>query len=336
MAVTIKDIAKIAGVTHSTVSRCLNDKPGVSDAMRAEIKRIAQDLGFEFNANARSLHTSKTETIGIILNEANDDNQPHLFTNNFLRHIRHQLEEEDLDTITTFPHNDYSGKDNIQKIVNRRKVDGLILLTSSIEKETVDFLRDAEIPFVFSHQIPPDEFGKVNAVYCDHRKGGYLATKHLIDCGYRRILCVTRPDQRLEFALRTDGYRQALEEAGIAVDETMILKGGSSFDFCPEDVEREILQVSKYDAIFAHTDLIALEIMKELVKHGISVPKDIALMGYDNIELCTFFEPHLSSVAQPLEDISIKTCEILIKQLAGDNTVKRFVFQPRLIPRETT
>ena len=335
MAVTIKDIARIAGVTHSTVSRCLNDKPGVSDAKRAEIKKIAIDLGFEYNANARGLNTSKTGTIGVILNEDADDNQPHLYTNTFLRHIRHQLEEEDLDTLTTFYRNNVSGKDNIVKLVNRRKVDGLIILSSSIDKETVAFLQNEKIPFVFSHQIPSRDMSDINAVYCDHFNGGYLATRHLLEQGRKRILCLSRPDKRYEFSQRTQGFKAALMEMGLPFEKNMVLNGVNDLGKVDEMWDLFSSRIKDVDAVFAHTDIMAIVLIKALQKHGISVPDDIAIVGYDNIALCTFVEPRLTSVAQPSRTISIKTCETLIKLLSGEQICQKTVVPPWLVVRES-
>ena len=335
MAVTIKDIARIAGVTHSTVSRCLNDKPGVSDAKREEIKKIARELGFEYNANARSLNTSKTGTIGIILNDDADDDQPHFYTNTFLGHIRHQLEEEDLDILTTFTRNNISGKDNVVRLVNRKKVDGFIILSSSIDAKTVEFLREHKVPFVFSHQIPSKSLGRVNTVYCDHANGGYLATRHLLEQGRKRILCLTRPEKRSEFTQRTLGYKSALMEFGLPYDKSLVVHGVN--DLTATEKMGEILApyIGKIDGIFAHTDIMAIAVEKAMEKRGLRVPEDIALVGYDNISLCTFAEPALSSVAQPSKTISVKTCEILIKLLAGEDVNSKIIVPPWLVIRDS-
>jgi len=336
MPVTIKDIARIAGVNHSTVSRCLNDKPGVSETMRMEIKKIARELGFEFNAAARSLNTSRTDTIGIILEEDNINSNLHFYTNSFLRHIRNRLEKADLDILTTFAWNKFSRKNNVLKLVNRRKVDGLIILSSLVDKAAVEFLRQEGIPFIFSHQIPSETFGEVNAVYCDHFAGGLAAVRHLIDRGRRRILCVTREDAREEFSQRTGGYRAALEEAGLPFEEKNLIPGGYTLESGKLTMERIGPEIRRADAIFAHTDLLALGLLKELKKQGIRVPDDIALIGYDDIELCTYVEPNLSSVRQPSMEISIRTCDNLIRLMAGDAECTRTVLSPELIPRATT
>lgn len=335
MPVTIKDIARIAGVNHSTVSRCLNDKPGVSDAVRAEIKKIAADMGFEFNANARGLNTSKTNTIGIIMDEDYHTGNLHFFTNAFLRHIRQRLEKEDLDTITTFPLNNVSGKDNIRKLVKRRRVDGLIILSSAVTKETVDFLRDRSVPFVFSHKIPSADFGPVNAVSCDHYRGGYLATEQLIKRGCKNILCLVREDSRDEFFQRTRGYEAALRDKGIPIVPEYIVPGGYSLNCGRETVKRLESLLGSIDGIFAHTDILALGVMKELKKRGFRIPEDIALIGYDDIELCTYVEPELSSISQPSRDISVETCDRLFRLMAGEQLQEKTVLPPHVVLRES-
>jgi len=336
MAVTIKDIAKIAGVTHSTVSRCLNDRPGVSDKMRQEIKKIAADLEFEFNANARGLNTSRTGTIGVILEEERDRNDMHFFTNAVLSEIRCSLEKRDLDMLTSYYRNSHSKKDNIIKMINRKKVDGLILLCSSIKKETVKFLKETSTPFVFAHQIPKKLYGKVNSVYCDHKFGSQKAVQYLIDQGRRNILCVCRNDNKKEFRLRTKGYKKALEDNDLPFNEEYLIPAGYDWNSSVEAMRSIHPLMSKVDGIFAHTDLIAMGLLREFKKEGIHIPKDIALMGYDNIELCTFLEPQLSTVEQPIQEISDKACQNLFDQLDGNHLVRTELIKPKLILRGTT
>ncbi len=149
MQLTIKDIARIAGVSHSTVSRCLNNKGGCSEDTCLRIKKISSELGFEFNANARSLSTAKTGTIGIIFDEDDYENTLHPFTMGFQKHIRRSLERADLDTIITFSRNRITETDNVVKLVNKGKVDGVIIIKADISHSTINFLRKSKIPFVF-------------------------------------------------------------------------------------------------------------------------------------------------------------------------------------------
>ena len=338
MIITIKDIAKIAGVSHSTVSRCLNNKKGVSDETCGRIKKIAEDLGFEFNANARSLSTAKTGTIGIIYDEDHYESSLHPYTMSFQKYIRRSLEREDLDTIITFSKNQFTGYDNVERLINKRKVDGVIIISSDISHSTLDFLKKRNVPFVFSHQTPDKSFGDVDCVYCDHLRGGYTAGAHLAAAGCRSLLCITRTDTRAEFSLRTEGFLSAAADMGIPQSSVDVFPGGVTFKSGYDFVRKNLSKITKYNGIFVHTDLLALGVLKALRENGTSVPEDIAVVGYDGIEICNFVNPTLTSVEQPGETISILTCERLIELISGVKKIKsrRIIIPPNLVERESS
>ncbi|MCP5515303.1 MAG: LacI family DNA-binding transcriptional regulator [Spirochaetales bacterium] len=338
MPLTIKDIARIAGVSHSTVSRGLNGKPGVSDELRDKIKQIASDLGFEFNANARSLSTAKTGTIGIIYDEENYESTLHIYSMGLLRYMRNSLEREDLDAIITFSKNRFTGYDNIEKLINKRKVDGLIIISSKIDIKTIHFLNDAKIPFVFSHQIPDENFGDVDSVYCDHFNGGYIAGGHLIKQGCRKLLCIARKDNRKEFQMRTAGFTSAARDSGLEIDKQSVITGGYTFIDGYNTAIANLDRIKKSDGIFIHTDLKALGVISALSERNISVPDDICVIGYDDTELCTFIKPSLTSIQQPSEKIAVQTCERLIELLNGSREIKtkKIILPPRLIERDSS
>lgn len=338
MPITIKDIARIAGVSHSTVSRCLNNKGGYSDDTFQKIKKIAAELGFEFNANARSLSTAKTGTIGIIYDEYRDSSNLHPFSVRFQKYIRRILEREDLDTIVTFSHNASNGIDNIERLVSKRKVDGIIIVKSNISSSTYNFLRRMKIPFVFAHQMPDKSLDDIDCVYCDHYLGGYLAGSHLLDKGCTRLLCVTRKEKRKEFSLRTEGFISAVSDRNVQITPEDLINGGDSFYTGYDAVKRNISRVRNYNGIFAHTDFMALGILKALEEENITVPGDMAVIGYDGIEFCDFTTPSLSTVEQPAEKVSILTCERLIDLLSGTKKIKsrKIVIPPTVIERDSS
>ncbi len=338
MPITIKDIARIAGVSHSTVSRCLNNKGGYSEETSMKVRKIAEELGFEFNANARSLSTAKTGTIGIIYDEYSDTSNLHPFSVRFQKYIRKILEREDLDTIINFSHNASNGIDNIERLVSKRKVDGIIIVKSNISRSTYNYLRRMKIPFVFAHQMPDKSCEDVDCVYCDHYLGGYLAGNHLLDKGCTKLLCITRMETRSEFLLRSEGFVSAVSDRNIQITSADLINGGDSFYTGYDAVKRNISRIRKYNGIFAHTDFIALGILKALEEENISVPGDMAVIGYDGIEFCNFSTPSLSTIEQPAEKVSILTCERLIELLSGTKKIKsrRIVIPPVVIERESS
>ncbi|PKM51972.1 MAG: LacI family transcriptional regulator [Firmicutes bacterium HGW-Firmicutes-7] len=338
MSVTIRDIAKIAGVSPSTVSRCLNDSTVISEKTKKRIKQIAEELGFEFNANARSLSTSKTGTVGIIYPENYTELDDNLYFNSLHNQLRDSLEREDLDLIAAFPVNKYTNKSNIQKLITCKKVDGLIIVHSKMDTKTFDLLNKSKIPYVFLHHFP--EICKeedVDVVYTDHFIGGYLATEHLINMGHKKIICVSTMGDEDEFKLRTEGYKKALLDYNIEYDDKLLFYGDHSYPSGYRIVYKNFEVFKGVSAVFAQTDLMAFGIMDALREKNIKVPNDMAIVGYNDIELCTCVKPNLTTIHQPREEIAHLTCERLIDLMNAKKPKKskKIIIQPRLIIRDS-
>ncbi|MCX7923303.1 MAG: LacI family transcriptional regulator [Clostridia bacterium] len=338
MSVTIKDIARIAGVNHSTVSRSLNDSPLISDETKKRIQEIAKNVGFEFNANARGLISKKTGTVAIIYPESFEVFSTHLFYGSFQSRIAQIFEREGLDVIVTFPKNRFTGESNLQKLINKKKIDGVMMITPFIDNNELNFLRNSNIPFIFLHSKPEASLADdVDFIYTDHFKGGYIATEHLIKHGIRKIACISEPGK--QFELRVDGYRAALSDNGITVNNEWIFYGNGDCSF--ESGERltsvNLDVVKEVDALFIQTDLMALGAIEALRKHNIKVPDDMAIIGYDDIELGSYFTPKLTTVHQPREETALLACERLIDVLKSNKKRKAMIksIQPTLVVRES-
>lgn len=338
MPVTIKDIAKIAGVSHATVSRSLNDSPRVAQDTKERIKKIASAMDFQFNANARSLSTSRTGTIGIIYQEITDNSQMHFYFSYLQKQVRRSLEREDLDVIVAFSENSFTGENNIKKLITREKVDGLIISRAHINHKILKFMKDSKIPFVFFHQIPVEiDLEGIDAISTDHFLGGYLATEHLIKLGHRNILCISRVGGEEEFRLRTEGYKAALKDYNLPCSNDLILYSNRSFQGGYAMMKEKLAMLKTVTAIFVQTDLQALGVINALIEHGISVPNDVAVVGYDDIELATYFRPSITTIHQPREELAVLTCERLIELIKGPKPKKQkiLLIKPSLVIRES-
>ncbi len=334
--ITTKDLARLAGVSQSTVSRSLNNSPSISEKTRNRILQIAQEQGFEFNANARGLSTNRTDTIGIIYPEDFTDLSYHLFLSFLHNDLRESLERKNFDMITSFAQNRFSGANNIKKLIIQRKVDGLIIVRSRLDPETMTFLQGSGIPFVFLHYYDPS-IEQMDRVYTDHLHGGMIATEHLLSLGHKRILCITTAGEGTEYEYRTDGYRLALQKYGIGIDEKLILQNNGSFKATYNQFLEEPDRIKGVTAIFAQKDIMALGVIEALAQMNIRVPKDIAMVGYDNIELGTYFRPYLTTVHQPREQITRLACERLLELIASKRVKrgKEIKIRPKLIIRES-
>ncbi|VBB09206.1 laci bacterial regulatory protein hth signature [Lucifera butyrica] len=344
MAVTIKDIAKIAGVSYSTVSRSLNNSDLVADETKEKIKSIAGELGFAFNANARSLSTKKTGTIGIIYPESYyiDVFDVNLFYNSLHNQIRRSLEREELDLIIAFPRNRVNGpSSNIERLVKSRKVDGLILVNPALDeldKDALKLMQSNKIPFVFLHHCPDDSrlSEEHNVFATDHFKGGYIATEHLIRYGHKQIACITARESGEEYANRTAGYKAALDAYEIPFNPDIFFNGDRSFQSGYHIIMNTKDKLKKFSAVFAQTDMMALGAIEALKELKVRVPEDIAVVGYDDIEIVNFFKPLLTTVHQPREKIAVLACETLINMMKGNKQKRRNVLvDPILIRRES-
>ncbi|KLO20927.1 MULTISPECIES: LacI family DNA-binding transcriptional regulator [unclassified Marinitoga] len=327
--VTIKDIAKIAGVNPSTVSRSLNDYPNISKKTKEKIKKIAEELGFEFNEAARSLNKKKTNTIGVIIPQFFDDMRGEIFFANFLGklikeaqlkgyHVRIEYEIE---------------KNYIKKMIQSRSVDGLLLMNPDISKEDVEFILEKNIPYIFLHYLSENYINKdINFVRTDQQKGGYIATKYLIEKGYKNILTLSGLSINHEFIERTNGYKKALKDFNIKNE--YILDIDVTFEAAKKTIKKNKPLLKKVDAIFAQTDLMALGVIEALNELHINVPKDLAVIGFDNIQIGTYFKPRLTTIEQPIDKLAKIGIKKLIELMEKSFKVRKFI-DPKLIIRQS-
>jgi LacI family transcriptional regulator len=340
MSCTIKDIARLAGVSHSTVSRCLNDSPLVSEKTKEKIKKIAEELHFEFNSNARYLSTKKTGTVAVIFPEAS--NEKFMFSyylSVMMYDIQAFFEKSSIDCLITTSRNRHTGESNIMKIINKKKVDGLIIVHPDISQDILKKIDHTGIPYVFLHYKPVfKNIENYNYVTTDHFKGGYIATGHLLKNGLKKIITVsidTHITGDIQFEERTEGYRKALKEFGIR--DERIIPGKANFQFGFDLVKNNFDSIKGADAIFAQADVIALGLMKALSEKNIRVPDDISIIGYDDLEIGNIVNPGLTTVHQPVDEQVFYGCSRLIELMGNKNVNNRLqvIFEPKLIVRKS-
>lgn len=337
MAVTLKDIAKLAGVSASTVSRSLNDSPLIPEETRRHIRQVALDHGFAFNASARSLSLGQTGTIALIFPDYFERFSINLFFSSLQSHIRTVLERAQIDVLVAFPQSRHTHQSNLQKLITGRKVDGMIIVNNEVDPDDIALLKKTGMPYVFLHKHPEDNEVPDADYFCtDHVEGGRLAATHLASLGRSRLLCVSALGE--EFDARTEGFINGLRQAGIASDPEM-LYGDCSFEFGVDSVVTRVLadpEGSRINGIFCQTDLMALGVLQGLLHAGIRVPEEVSVVGYDDIELGKGFRPALTTVRQPLKEITELACERLIERLGGAAIrPEHRLIMPELMVRES-
>ncbi len=335
---TIKDLAKIAGVSHSTVSRSLNDSPLISEQTKKRIKTLAKEYNFELNASARSLSTRITGTIGIICPEFYDQHKYSFYIAGLLDTIRYKLEEASYDSIITFPSCNSTGKSNIKRLITQKKIDGLLLIVPELETSDREIITKYNTPHIFlhfKHAHPEDKTAEY--IYTDHFKGGYLAGIHMIQTRRNKFCILTENLITSEYKERTEGFKAALKENDLSPDAVRIFTGSCSFEYGYNTVHDNYAALKNTNGIFAHADMVALGAIEALRERGMRVPEDIGVVGYDDIILGNYFRPKLTTVHQPKETQVEKGIKRLFEMINGEESAKPLqdVVEPILIERES-
>jgi LacI family transcriptional regulator len=327
---TIREVAESAGVSYATVSHVINNTRLVSPETRERVLAAMDALNYRPNALARSLRQGKTNTIGLVLPDS---------ANPFFAEISRSIEDEafkkgysvflcntELDTQRELFYVD---------VLSKKQVDGIIFVAAGDTADSLDYLIQRRMPLVMIDREVPNV--EADAVLTDNQLGGYLATHHLLDLGHRRIACIAGPSSITPSAERIIGYRKALEEAGVSYDEKLILRG----DYHAQsgmDITHIILGMDpRPTAIFALNDLMALGALRAAAEAGYSVPNDLSVVGYDDLEISHFTNPPLTTIAQPKKEVGTRAVNLLVERMSKKSQPPvRLVLPPELIVRRST
>lgn len=328
--VTIKDIAKMAGVSPSTVSRALNDSPLISLATRKYVQRLAAELGYERNELARGLVTGTSGALGLIVPD---------ITNPFFAEIAKGVSdvahahgygvllcttEEDLDKETRYI-----------RFLRRKRVDGLILCAVTVDDPNLSELLRHSIPFVLVSRLVRGF--DVPFVVGDDKMGTRLALEHLIQLGHRRIAFIGGPPNVQSSQDRMEEFRKVLKEHGLRVRKNWAVFADFSQAAGREVAQQLLKKRPRPSAIFAANDVIALGVLEAAESLSISIPEDLSLVGYDDISYAALPRIQLTTVAQPAYAMGQIAAEYLLRMRQGKaQECLRCILPPRLVVRGTT
>jgi LacI family transcriptional regulator len=326
---TIKDIAREAGVAPSVVSRALNNKYGVKEATKKLIQTIAREMDYYPNTAARSLVTRKTGTIGIMMADISEP-----YYSQIIKGMEYASSRTGYTLLFSNSYESVERNRVLQKMIFAERVDGLVIVGSNIqEKNFVLTLLEQEIPFVLIERNFSDP--RVNCIWVDNTQGAYLATKYLIEQGHRKIAHIAG-NLYFQVALdRIEGYKKALREAGIGFSEELVTSG----NFVSRDAYEAMKEQLRHNctAVFAASDTMAYGALKAIAEAGLSVPKDIAVIGFDDLEFSALTNPPLTTIRQPRYEMGKQSLEILIASLQGErNETAKVCLMPELVARRST
>jgi len=330
--VTLEDIAREIGVSHSTVSRALADSPLVNAATKERIQQRARELGYEVNQVARNLKVRSTGIIGLIVPEVSNPFYPKL-----VQLIADRAREAGYSLQLHLSGADQSGETACLTLLRSHRADGILLITGErglVAREMVMSLTAAGAPLVLMGWVADAE--KFDLVTGDDARGGYELAQHLIALGHRRIAILGKNPHRGQYD-RLVGFEEALREAGIALRDELFLEAQNE-----EDIETGIQRLLALDdcptAIFAYQDSLAALVYKYLRRENIAIPAQMSVAGFDDLELATYLYPNLTTVGGHMEPLATAFVELLverIRQTPRTGAPEHRVITPQVIVRDS-
>jgi DNA-binding LacI/PurR family transcriptional regulator len=327
--VSIKDVAKAADVSYSTVSRALNDSPRVKTETKKQIQRIAAEMGYLPSAVARSLVKQRTQTIGIVVTT---------ITDLFFAEVIHAIEETALvhsnSVILANSHGEPERELQAIRNLRERRVDGIILVSGCSSREELCAEKMTGVPIVIINNVHQEHIG--HSVEVDNVGGGRMATQHLLELGHTRIAHIAGPAWEWDARERQSGYEHALQAHDVPVDPTLIIRGNSRPHGGIKAMQQLLSISPRPTAVFCYSDATAVGAMRAARAAGLRIPHDLSVVGFDDIDLAPFLEPPLTTVAQPKRKMGETAVQMVLALLEGDAPVEDCVLPSRLVVREST
>lgn len=334
MAITLRDVAKLSGVSVSTTSRALNDRLDVSPEVRSRVLAAARALNYTVNHHARVLKGAASKTLGLLLFNTN----ALTFNAHMTRGIYEIATEAGYSLIVGNSLEDAELELQAHQMLRQNSVDGLLINSVQSGTAPLQHLNEQGIPFVLLNRRI--EGFDCDYVMVDYRRGGYLAACHLLELGHRRIVYQLRGPDHQPTAERLMGYRQALAEYGVPYDDALVIHSDSMVEN-----HRSILQAMQQlqprpTAIMAFNDESAIPVLKALSDLGLRVPEDVSVVGQNDQSFAAYLVPPLTSVAQSIQEMGALGIKILLEKLAwpvGEPWRSRqVVLEPRPTIRQST
>ncbi|MED4599309.1 LacI family DNA-binding transcriptional regulator [Paenibacillus validus] len=329
MGINIFDIAKEAEVSIATVSKVVNNTGRISDKTRKKVLEIIEKHNYTPNSLATALTGKFSYTLGLII-----PNLANPFFGEIAKSVEDRARELGFSVMICSTDYDADREASYFTLLQKKRVDGVIILSGFEDQQTItrNLVKPNMPVALIARDIPTIS---INSVSIDDFVGGYEAAKHLIGLGHRRMGLIVENIRCAKERVR--GFNQALEEHDLQLDESLVLLGEATVP----NGKKLALQLLSGDepptAIFATNDLLAIGTIQAANEHGLKVPQDVSVIGFDNTMLATITDPPLTTIAQPMEQMGRQIVDLLVQELKGDVTHKqRIVLLPELVVRKST
>lgn len=336
MPVTVKDIAKKAGVSHSTVSRALQGNPLISDETSKRIRQIAFEMGYSPSAVARALKTNRSRVLGVVLTSVDDP-----FFSEILQGIEEAVQGSGYSLFIASAHRDPAREQKIVQTMVERRADGVIICSTSFSSEQSGPLLQYGVPLVVINNQAAEDFRY--SIYHDDVDGSRQVTRHLIELGHKRIAYIGNSASGRTTLDRLTGFRQEMESSGLAIPPEYIYEASRGRPEHGISAAQYFLGLPhRPTALICYNDMLAIGVLKGLQEAGICVPQDISMTGFDNIVFSAYTTPPLTTLDQPKRFIGTEAARLLLELLNASTTdespteQKVKILKGKLLVRDST
>lgn len=333
--ISIQDIAQAAGVSHTTVSRALRDSPLISVEVRERIQHMAQEMGYIPNAVAQSLRGERTNTIGLVVTSIADP-----FVGRVVRGVEEVAQRYQLSLFLSVSQNDPDRELAVIENLHRRRVDGVIVAAARLSAQHEQRLANMNVPTVLINHQAETGLEHTHTVFVDDYHGAKSAVEYLLGLGHRAIGYLGAESRPRSNRARLEAYRDVLSDAGIPFDDALVRMAPPEHHFHSDDVQdgqEQLIALVKagVTAVFCYNDMMAVGALMACRALGVSVPEQLSIVGFDDVDLAQFVTPPLTTVHQPKLRLGQVAMEMLMDLLAG-RPVQDHLLPTELVLRAST
>ena len=326
---TIYQVAERAGVSLSTVSRVLNGKASVNKVLRERVEKAVEELNYRPNSVARSLANSRTDSVGVLVPELNAP-----FFGDLMQAVESTLRAADKHVIITVGRNCLETEKDAVEFLISRNCDALIMHAEALTDKYLLELNQSKLPIALvNRQL---EGLSEACTTLDNEKGGYIATRHLLELGHKNIAYISGPIEKDDAKLRLEGHKRALSEAGLSINSELIFEG----NYTEEDGKLGLLELMARDlpftALVCANDWMASGVISCARDLGMSLPHDLSIVGFDDVVFAHHVFPRLTTVSNPVANMAEMSAKYILNKVYGLSNEVKLSFEPTLIVREST
>ncbi|WP_077342135.1 LacI family DNA-binding transcriptional regulator [Pseudocolwellia agarivorans] len=330
---TIKDVARIAGVSVATVSRVVNNAPKVSEKAKAKVNKVMEDLGYTPNANARALVMQKSTTMGVVIPDLTDP-----FFASLANGVEEAARENKMQLLLSTGMIDAESERKAITLLIEQQCDVLVVHSKKLsDEEIIKFAQKKPGLVLIDRYIK--EIGN-RCVWLDNLEGGKTAARHLLSLKHTEFACISSKYKIDDPELRTNGFQSEIEKAGYLLDKDLVEYGDPNLQGGEIATQKLLSTGKKFTAIFVYNDAMAIGAISTLENNGFNVPNDISVLGFDDVLLSRYSRPKLSTLHYPIKDMAIQAANIALAAVSNkteeSSKNNEYKYIPIIVKREST